>query len=80
MTLNSHLKNTKDFLLEANPIAYSMSKFFLERGTGIWGRRKDFDLKGAMYKWEHDKMKSTELDEIIKKMFLDVSRNQSVKF
>ena len=67
------VRRTVDFLREAQPVAYSMSKFFLEKGTGIWNSRKSFGLKGSMYRWRHDTMCSKELDDIVRDIFLAVS-------
>jgi len=72
------ISSTIDFLREAEPIAYSMSKFFLEKGTDIWKNKKRYGLKGAMYDWTHDTMKSDELDRIIRDMFMRVSAENRI--
>jgi len=72
------IDRTIKFLLEARPIAYSMSKFFLERGTDIWNNRKSFGMKGSMFNWEHDTMKSSELDALIRYVFLRVSKKRDI--
>lgn len=72
------VQRTIDFLLEAKPIAYSMSKFFLERGTDIWKNRKKFGLRGGMYKWEHNGMKSAQLDDMLRRIFTAVSKDLDV--
>ncbi|MCQ9207395.1 MAG: B12-binding domain-containing radical SAM protein [Omnitrophica bacterium] len=72
------IEKTIQFLLETEPITYSMSKFFLEKGTGIWKARKKFSLKGSMYKWTHTTMKSGELDGLLRHMFLSVSRGSRI--
>ena len=69
---------TINFLLKARPIAYSMSKFFLERGTDIWRKRDKFNLRGSMYKWRHDTMESRQLDDFLRHIFLRVSKNSGI--
>lgn len=72
------IARTADFLLAARPAAYSMSKFFLERGTDIWKRRKEFGLSGAMYDWRHRTMQGSDLDRLIRETFLRVSGSSDV--
>lgn len=72
------LKSTVDFLLEARPIAYSISKFFLERGTEIWKKRKAFGLSGKMHTWKTPGMESKDLDNIVRGMFIQISKNSDI--
>jgi len=72
------MEKTINFLLEAKPLAYSMSKFFLEKGTDIWKNRRKFDLKGNMYRWKHGSMESNRLDAVLRYMFLRVSGNLEI--
>jgi radical SAM superfamily enzyme YgiQ (UPF0313 family) len=72
------VRRTIDFLLKAKPMAYSMSKFFLERGTDIWNRRKEFGLYGLMYGWKHKTMTSSDLDALIRYIFVSVSADSDI--
>ncbi|GEM_PF-6640856 len=72
------MKRTTDFILESGPMTYSMSKFFLERGTDIWIRRREFGLSGSMFKWKHRTMASNEVDGLIKEVFLSIAKDPDV--
>lgn len=72
------VKKTVDFILDAEPVTYSLSKFFLEKGTDIWKNKKKFNLIGSMHKWEHDTMRSDELDLILRDIFLRVSGKSEI--
>ena len=67
------IKKTIDFILDAEPTTYSLSKFFLEKGTDIWKDKKKFNLTGGMRTWKHDTMRSDELDSILRDVFLRIS-------
>lgn len=72
------IENTVKFLLSARPFTYSMSKFFLEKGTGIWKERKRFKMEGSMFKWRHDTMSADETDDVIRHIFLKVSADPGI--
>ncbi len=72
------IKRTIEFLLEAKPVAYSMSKFFLERGADIWKDRARYGLKGSMHRWKHRTMQSSQLDDILRHIFLTVSKELGI--
>ncbi len=50
----------------------------IERGIELWKNRKNFNLKGSIYKWKHNGISSNQLDDMLRQIFLTVSKNLEI--